>query len=1443
MASGPADEAAAGFGDDISVTSTDDENDPEMNVDRVLAERHVHGESHLLLLWENLHLGDALWEPRENLPETLVAEWEQAKANQRAGLEPRFVVQDWKDAVIQQYDERCVRHNRRNAARARRGLAETLISPTRQDLLEVLSQWADDEEDDGQRWGEAGQADSAAATSGQGLPQNFSENPPSLHEWQPEDGRDQDFPQLLPDNEPSSPAKQPAQGSEQGSHRVPSNIQPSSPIKQPPGRPEQALPEDPSHNESPSPTMQPAGGISGPSAPMAPSVVTISPRRSLAETLFGKPDENPPENPRLDPPTKLKSALKSAETTSRGSVRFLIPPSEASDEVPRRPSLSQRTPAAKAAAHTNVFTGGRTRKGRHTLSEVAADPSTNPRFLNSHLRRTIELQRRDREGTRAPTQRPVGLISLDPYNPQAPSGEQVSAHDATVGDQANPKRRSPTKGVAHWEDEPMELDPSESLFVPEHTPSPSSDVPNPFNNSHDKEEQPYRSRSISKAVQLGSDGLSVITLSFEGLPDEADASWAKQFCSTEPLVLTHTCTRHDFDCQTAPIGQLKIIPLCQGAVFSCTENESVTSLASNLRLGSTGLLSVCEGYCVYIFCAGEFGGQPTQTASDASLRYLLFEPVHSDSLGPLMLSPAPQLRLSNLAKGGDSSASCSKPLSRVFGLKYEQLLPPLAKNAERHNFFIAFPPRAKQEALLLSWWLRDNNGKCDIRTAYTQGHWDSFLKLSHGAVIIHEDALWSIRSFPRLHNLLHGPRTNYTFWMFSRSLTPIRALGSGESPPSPLGDIRLHRVFDPGAAFLVTPSFFISEPENAYTFMKWFWSRFVKSVDPSRPRKLVLCAKVDEWMNDLSVEKILMTHRRPIAIPEEERVAKGISDLAIHCRWKTFRMLQQLVVDAPSEVAGRIIFAPESIDGNDEQSLVNWFGWWSTLHIHQYRRFTVVGSGQQTEQRLSRIVQTPNYKRHLTNDPDWQPPVLTRQPEASIPCPAPRQSREDEALALKSHLNGIFVAAKRDWSPVRVYFHPVGFSSTAVSFRLGDRGDIYQPYDKWLKFFWDTLEFKGTKKSPHNSVAGLFHTFDEDQASTLTIHNVQCSPWAAVLRPANPHIRPWRHSELFIWDIRYSESISKGKEFCSSDLLETQRRLIKFVEDGAWDTLPLKNVWVGAFGTNLAGVSAMDATLNWIANVPGKVRDWIPAPSKELPKRGWTPVFPERPPEDRWEDERGYRRGGEREYRREDERDYRREDERDYRREDERDYRREDERDYRREDERDYRREDERNYRREDERDYRREDERENRREDERENRREDERENRREDERQNRRQDERGDQKGDRKSSLDSAHAETMQGSPPADDGTAPPKAIFHPPRRGVGQAGSSKCWNRLYHEAQQNDPRFEGKEFAFTFRPTMEWYSEQCKEGRGFEHVAVVPWQEVFRTWKIESASQRGG
>lgn len=1086
-----------------------------------------------------------------------------------------------------------------------------------------------------------------------------------------------------------------------------------------------------SHNHASSPTNQLEERSSEP--PTELLVDSHYPQKTMQERLSGTSDKgravSPSEKLSLDHPAKLKSTLKDVETTTRKSVRFMIPSSGTSHEVLKRPSLSHRTPAARPAGYTNVFAGGRTRKGRGTLSEAAVNPETHPKFLNSRLKRKIELQRRNREGINAPVQLPSGLISLDHNNPQATPSEHQSANDAKDDDQANGKRRSPTKGVAHWEDEPMEIDPSDSLFVSEQTSPDASDDEAAQLNSPDCGKQPESqtvSKTVSKTVQLGPDMLSVVTLSFDGIPHETGLSWAKQFRSNERLIFTHSCTSQDFLCQTGANGNLSIVRLCEGTVLSYTENDSLKSLASNLRLGSLGLLCRNESFYIYMFFSHKSDGQPIHDSDDATLEYTIFKPV--DSLGPLMMAPAPQLRVSD--KRDKSSAFFSRPLDRIFGQTYEQLLPIHARDAEKHNFFLAFPPRAGQEALLLSRWLRDSRSNCDIRTSYSAGHWSSFLKLTHGVVIIHEDALWSIRLFPRFYDLLHGRRANFMFWMFSRSLLPVHSLGSRDSPASPPGDIHLHPVFDPGAAFLITPSFLVSEPEHAYSFLKWFWNNYVKIVDVSRPRKLVLCAKVDEWMHSLSLEKIMMRHKHPITASEGELSAKGISDKAIECRWKTLKLLQQLVADAADKSTGSIVLAPEAIDGNDEQSLVNWFGWWSTLHIDQFRRYTVIGCGWQTEERLLRTLRAPNYDDNIINDPDGPLSGLPSQPEPSKSFSAPRSAREDESSLINSRLFEIAKAPRRDWCPVNMYWFPVAYSTSDVAFRLGDIESKYDTYEKWFNFFWKKFEVFHKTKGSQNSYAGLFYTFDEHQASSRTFNSVQRSPWVAIFRAVSPHFRPWKSSELFIWDINYSESISNGRRFCYSDLLEAQQRLIEHIRERTRDVLPLEKVWVGAFGVKPGGAAALDVTLQWLDSVLGKVRDWIPAPAKEIPGRGWVPVTPERSS----------------------------------------------------------------------------------------------------------------GDRKGNSVLTDADTDVNTVKGNLQSEDDKSPRKTIFHPPQ-GHGQQKFTKCRNRLYQRARQIDPKLEGRSFEYIFRPTMDWYNEQCEEGRGFEHVKVMPWRDVFQIYKIEEFLQKRG
>lgn len=621
---------------------------------------------------------------------------------------------------------------------------------------------------------------------------------------------------------------------------------------------------------------------------------------------------------------------------------------------------------------------------------------------------------------------------------------------------------------------------------------------------------------------------------------------------------------------------------------------------------------------------------------------------------------------------------------------------------------------------MLSWWVMSCHSNSDIRTSFDAGHWSSFSKLPHGTVIIHEDCLWFIRLFPKLHVLLHGRRASFSFWMFGRSLTPVPLFGSDNLSASPLGDIHLQRVFDPGAAYLITPSFLISEPEQAYTFVKWFWNIQVKKIDMSRPRKLVLCAKPDEWMHNLLYEKLLTRRTLPDTASQEELQAAGVSDEAFEYRSKTFRVLQQLVLDATYERTNFIVLAPDSIDGNDEQSLVNWFGHWSTLNIDQFRRYAVIGSGKQTKARLSRILRAPNYSKSIIADPDGVGSDLAKSPD-SVSATSPttqRSNRDDESSQLALDLADITKTLRREWCPVRLFWFPVGYSTSDISFQLGDINPrYYNNYDQWFNFFWNHYGILCKAKPARNSYAGLFYTFDEQQALSRGVSNVKRSPWVVIFRPLNPHIRPWQRSEVFIWDTRYSETIGESKELCYSDLTESQQQLIEYIRGKTKDVIPLEKVWVGSFGAS-AGSTVGD-TLRWLDGLLGNVRDWLPAPAKELPLRGWSLVAPEKPSESQKSDEAAIR--------------------------------------------------------------------------------------------------------------------DDIIMGLSLQDSTSSTPKIIFHPPS-GNNQRPYSKCRNRLYQSAREADPKFEGKNFEYVFRPTMDWYEEQCEEGRGFEHIKVVPWEEIFEMYKVE-------
>ncbi|KAL7921582.1 hypothetical protein ACQKWADRAFT_295471, partial [Trichoderma austrokoningii] len=1222
--------------DAVSITSTDDGiPDEDLFVTKILADRVVNGEAVYLIEWQDYSLAEATWEPRENLSDALMAEWEQTKADQGKGLAPRFKIQEWKTANIQHYKSRLARHHLRNSARERRGLPQTTWTRTLDHLLKDLADFANEEDDEN---------DQAKATP-------TTQSPP---------------PNAVSDDV-STPMHQSM------------NNRASEPSAQMTIKPFKKI--------SPEKCIGAFDGGAGPGAGRR----ALSPVEKLSHKRLTSED---------------------ADITTQKLDQDPIKRSKFSCQFPKKPPLLSRVSAGgptKSAGYANVFAGGRTRKGRGTLSEAASNPEKNPKFLNLRRIRQLELQRRNKEGLKPPAQQPSALISLDPHSIQPMI---VGQQEATASrGSTSPKKN----GVDRWDDEAMEVDSTDSLFVSDDLPQTPQTTSNEEDEElgDDAEQSSNPTTTISKTVQLGPDRQDTITLSFAGMPPRGSSPWVTKFGSVDSLIFTHNCTAQDFLEEINKGADFSGAQLCKGTAFSYTEMNKIRILADNLRLADIGSLCSNESFHVFLLPRD----QSARDSREIPLEYTIFEA--SSSLGSSMLAPTPKLSMSN--KHVRSSASYPRPLDHVFGVNFEQLLPPNARNAEKCNFFLAFPLRAKQEAAMLSWWMMSHDSNSDIRTSFDAGHWASFSKLPHGTVIIHEDSLWMIRLFPELHVLLHGPRASFSFWMLGRSLVPTRSFGSDDLPVPPLGDIHLERIFDTGVAYLITPSFLLSEPERAYTFLKWFWRFYVCKTDMSRPRKLVLCAKVDEWMHNLIYEKLLTRRTLPATASEEELKAAGVSDKEFACRDKTFKLVQQLLFDAAYERTNCIVVAPDSIDGNDEQSLVNWFGYWSTLNIDQFRRYTVIGSSRQTKGRLSRILRAPNYSKSVIADPDGvesdlaksSDPVLATSPATQ------RLNRDDEFAKLSHDLAGIEDFRGREWSPVKLFWFPVGYSTSDVSFRLGDIDPKYKNCDEWFSFFWNHRKAMCRAKRPRNSYIGFFYTLDEGQALSRGVHNVKRSPWVVIFRPVDPHSRPWQRSEIFIWDTRYSDMIRKNKRLCYSDLSEVQQHLIEHIRAKTKDDLPLEKVWVGSFGAAADCTDALGVTLRWLDGLPGKVRDWLPAPSRELPRKGWSLVTPEKPLENQMS-------GG------------------------------------------------------------------------------------------------------------VIVIKDDILKGLSLQDDACSTPKIIFHPPDDN-NEKPYSKCRNRLYQCAREADPKFEGKNFEYTFRPTMDWYAEQCEEGRGLDHIRVLPWQDIFQMHRI--------
>ncbi|KID80546.1 chromo domain-containing protein, partial [Metarhizium brunneum ARSEF 3297] len=332
-----------------------------------------------------------------------------------------------------------------------------------------------------------------------------------------------------------------------------------------------------------------------------------------------------------------------------------------------------------------------------------------------------------------------------------------------------------------------------------------------------------------------------------------------------------------------------------------------------------------------------------------------------------------------------------------------------------------------------------------------------------------------------------------------------------------------------------------------------------------------------------------------------------------------------IIAETENFEEGPLVYAPDVLDGNDEQSLVNWFGSWAMLHIQQFRNFLVLGSSYQTEARLSRVIRPVQFVTCCTEHLPPQDLVTVQTPHylqpgaASVIPEAMLAAKTGEFLTdIEKGYGGL------SFSPLVLYRYPITCWDSETILQLGDCKSCFKDYSNWFNhfkepFFSRPMGLCSINMLPNykNTYLGLFYTRDEEQKSVCSssreaqVQNLR--PWIAIYRPADIHTRPWKNMELLIWDPLIRNSVFQGNEFYEGELLSAQERLVSYVVDRSRDlktTLPLERVWVGPFDDHQDDgfVDPFDCVLSWIRTISNSVKERLPLYGKQLSSRGWKQV-------------------------------------------------------------------------------------------------------------------------------------------------------------------------------------------------------------------------------------------
>ncbi|KAI2641990.1 hypothetical protein GGS21DRAFT_500699 [Xylaria nigripes] len=1205
--------------DDLSITSTnadDNDCDKEWDVEDILAERRHPDDPdamQYLLKWEGFEIQDCTWEPVENLGDGLLTKWEENKAEIEAKIREPFDLTIFEAALA----ERAKRHARRNAKRRRLGLSLTPPFPPNY------------------------KGDTYAASPDD---QDYTDSEDEAEELDDVD------PAILPSSKPKPTANLPAL----------------------PLRPPAKAPAPGGFFARGSKLWKKSGGtMTGYQGTAGRSSVFKHAANTKASTQVGPAD----------------IANPSAGTGS--STGTSAPSSKLARNLKSRPLKATRTQQQPAPmGGVNVFAGGKQPKKRPTLADVMADPSKAPKAFNNlrimNIAKKRGIEKADSVGTLAsiPSKFIIGNEQADytessrPLTSPSMQNGHAAPHVPIMSSVNTREPPAPTKSALHGgqsEGPPAkrkksvrftEEDDGEPISAMDFTAEPMDTTTTPPSMDADKP-VPQASRKLSfETYQERGQGQTIqklvkfghaepVMTNFTGIARHT-APWLAALKARDVIHLSSTCSSFHFLSQKQLLVNDK---LSTGALEPASPQHAVAleNVARSLQQGSIGLQLVAPEYSILVYPARCEGwdrlGIVNKPNPDAALRYLIYSSPLKPQAYPSEFCREPEA-LEKLIHPRESNDS--ELIEVLTELDFKQILPQEMSQKNKQAYMLLIPFKARQVLGVIMAWLRLHQPERPIFTLEQQNGWRLFNEAvqagAGGTVISHaEFTLWKLEKIPHVWRILEDQR--YTFWHLDTGEHRQPQFPSHSNAISIPGTLRFTRLFPYGRAFLITPSFAISEPSKLCDFLKWF-KRY--ATNPSHV--IVVCHGFPQFLRNITEEKQKEHDALASLNPDNtdvniffERAGRRKQDIDDH--YRACQLLQDMIEkfgdDDTSEGIRKIHYLNEFIDPSDEQSLVNAFCWWTQLKLDRFRRFYVLGSDPNIIQRAYRYIDIPRYFDTEGSDPDIAGVLLQRQLFAAKLQEEADMHGTDVNIAWGT--GGIVNKLSKVVGEWRKSICETPFSFPSTHFRTGDARELEQWIDNqrrraglnWAGIHpkviswcdWNMADQFGdgdqkrsqfgtfndwfTAPPPfsnrRNTWCGLFYTITDTWDEYMPQRKYERHPWIAIYRPKDVHLFATYHSftnvELFIWDIAATDRAKFGQP-----MLDMQCKLIDYVYSIAprhLEGCTLSNVYYSSYTRFQIhpNDNPLDITCRQINEIFHNTKVELPAKEKQV-RESWIAIDP-----------------------------------------------------------------------------------------------------------------------------------------------------------------------------------------------------------------------------------------